>query len=152
MQYLLTATAMCRKYQNLLNYHVDQLVLIMNWCSKKKFSWKKGIILVGLSMLLFQGFFATVLHWLLKYLFCSLLLLRLVQHTGFHTPLLSEDWCSELFSSRGGLAYIFQNKIPSFGVTLALLIPFILFFCYAILPNLSASSEENVAYCTVPDS
>jgi len=83
---------------------------------------------MGLSMLLLQGFFATVLHWLLKYLFSCLLLLRLVQHTGFHTPFLSEDWCSELFSSRGGLACVFQNKIPSFGVTLTLLVPFMLFF------------------------
>lgn len=111
-------------HQNLLNY-ADQLVLIMNQCSKKKFSWERGIILMGWNMSLCQGsFFATVLHWLLKYLFCCLLLHRLVQHTGFHTPLLSEDWCSELFSSRGGFTRIFQNKIPSFRVTLTLLIPF----------------------------
>lgn len=139
-------------HQNLLNY-ADQLVLIMNQCSKKKFSWERGIILMGWNMSLCQGsFFATVLHWLLKYLFCCLLLHRLVQHTGFHTPLLSEDWCSELFSSRGGFTRIFQNKIPSFRVTLTLLIPFILFFCYAILHNLSASSEKkNVAYSAVPE-
>lgn len=73
-------------------------------------------------------FFATVLHWLQKYLFSCLLSLRLVQHTGFHTSLLSGDWCSELFSSRGGLVCIFQNKIPQFGVTLTPLIPFTLFF------------------------
>lgn len=101
----------------------------------------------------FRFFSVLVLHWLLKYLFRCLLLLRLVQRTGFHTPLLSEDWCCKLFSSREWLSCLFQNKIPPFGVTLTLLILFMLFFGYEILPNLSTSwLKKNVAYSTVQDS
>lgn len=133
-------------YQNTLKQHVDQLVLSMSLCSQKKFSWERRIILMGLSMFCFRFFFfATVQCWLLNYLFWCLLLLRLAQHTGFHTPLLSEDWCSELFSSWGGLAFIFQNKMSSFGVLLTLLIPFMLFIamqCSLIYHNIRGKKMQ----------